>query len=80
MERGRHHLFQRHVMLQQLWRRNADGGSQQETMAFALVRNSNQFTTVWANKVQPANTLTAEVRYYPAENSKLFTTLRVQSI
>ena len=40
----------------------------------------NQFTTVWANEVQPANTLTAEVRYYPAENSKLFTTLRVQSI
>ena len=26
----------------------------------------NQFTTVWANEVQPANTLTAEVRYYPA--------------
>ena len=40
----------------------------------------NQFTTVWANEVQPANTLTAEVRYYPAENSKLFTTIRVQSI
>jgi hypothetical protein len=40
----------------------------------------NQFTTVWANEVQPDNTLTAEVRYYPAENSKLFTTLRVQSI
>ena len=40
----------------------------------------NQFTTVWANEVQPANTLTAEVRYYPAANSKLFTTLRVQSI
>ena len=40
----------------------------------------NQFTTVWANEVQPADTLTAEVRYYPAENSKLFTTLRVQSI
>ena len=40
----------------------------------------NQFTAVWANEVQPGNTLTAEVRYYPAENSKLFTTLRVQSI
>ncbi len=40
----------------------------------------NQFTTVWANEIQPANTLTAEVRYYPAETSKLFTTLRVQSI
>ncbi len=40
----------------------------------------NQFTTVWATEVQPSNTLTAEVRYYPAENSKLFTTLRVQSI
>ena len=40
----------------------------------------NQFTTVWANEVRPANTLTAEVRYHPAENSKLFTTLRVQSI
>ena len=40
----------------------------------------NQVTKVWANEVQPANTLTAEVRYYPAENSKLFTTLRVQSI
>ena len=40
----------------------------------------NQFTTVWANEVQPGNTLTAEVRYYPAENSKFFTTLQVQSI
>ena len=40
----------------------------------------NQFTTVWAADVQPANTLTAEIRYYPAENSKLFTTLRFQSI
>ena len=40
----------------------------------------NQFTTVWATEVQPSNTLTAEVRYYPAENSKLFTTLRVQSV
>ena len=40
----------------------------------------NQFTAVWANEVQPGNTLTAEVRYYPAENSKLFTTFRVQSI
>ena len=40
----------------------------------------NQFTTVWANEVQPGNTLTAEVRYNPAENSKLFTTLQVQSI
>ena len=40
----------------------------------------NQFTAVWANEVQPGNTLTAEVRYYPAENSKLFTTLRLQSI
>ena len=25
----------------------------------------NQFTAVWANEVQPGNTLTAEVRYYP---------------
>ena len=40
----------------------------------------NQFTTVWAEEVQPANTLTAEVRYYPVIDSKLFTTLRVQSI
>jgi len=40
----------------------------------------NQFTTVWADKVQPANTLTAEVRYYPVVNSKLFTTLRFQSV
>ena len=40
----------------------------------------NQFTTVWAAEVQPANTLTAEVRYYPVINSKLFTTLRVQSV
>ena len=40
----------------------------------------SQFTTVWANEIQPANTLTTEVRYYPAETSKLFTTLRVQSI
>ena len=47
------------------------------TLHFGL---QNQFTTVWANEVQPANTLTAEVRYYPAENSKLFTTFQVQSI
>ncbi len=47
------------------------------TLQFGL---QNQFTTFWANEVQPANTLTAEVRYYPAENSKLFTTLQVQSI
>jgi hypothetical protein len=47
------------------------------TLKFGL---QNQFTTVWATEVQPANTLTAEVRYYPAVNSKLFTTLRVQSI
>ena len=40
----------------------------------------NQFTTVWASEVQPANTLTAEVRYYPVINSKLFTTLRIQSV
>ena len=40
----------------------------------------NQFTTVWANEVQRDITLTAEVRYYPAENSKLFTTFQVQSI
>lgn len=40
----------------------------------------NQFTTVWAADVQPANTLTAEIRYYPTMNSKLFTTLRVQSV
>ncbi len=40
----------------------------------------NQFTTVWAADVQPANTLTAEIRYYPSVNSKLFTTLRVQSV
>ncbi len=47
------------------------------TLQFGL---QNQFTTVWANGVQPANTVTAEVRYYPAENSKLFTTLQLQSI
>ena len=47
------------------------------TLQFGL---QNQFTTLLANEVQPANTLTAEVRYYPAENSKLFTTLQVQSI
>ena len=47
------------------------------TLKFGL---QNQFTTVWANEIQPGNTLTAEVRYYPAVNSKLFTTLRVQSI
>ena len=47
------------------------------TLQFGL---QNQFTTVWANEVQPVNTLTTEVRYYPAENSKLFTTLQVQSI
>ena len=47
------------------------------TLQFGL---QNQFTTVWANEVQPVNTLTAEVRYYPAENSKLFTTLRYQSV
>ena len=47
------------------------------TLQFGL---QSQFTTVWANEIQPANTLTAEVRYYPAETSKLFTTLRVQSI
>ena len=47
------------------------------TLRFGL---QNQFTTVWASDVQPANTLTAEIRYYPAVNSKLFTTLRVQSI
>ncbi|QNI97867.1 DUF481 domain-containing protein [Synechococcus sp. RS9902] len=47
------------------------------TLQFGL---QNQFTSVWANGIQPANTLTAEVRYYPARNSKLFTTLRVQSI
>ena len=46
------------------------------TLKFGL---QNQFTTVWANEIQPGNTLTAEVRYYPAVNSKLFTTLRVQS-
>ena len=33
-----------------------------------------------ATNVQPANTVTAEVRYYPAVNSMLFTTLRIQSI
>ena len=47
------------------------------TLKFGL---QNQFTTVWANEIQPGNTLTAEVRYYPAVNSKLFTTLRIQSI
>ena len=47
------------------------------TLKFGL---QNQFTTVWANEIQPGNTLTAEVRYYPAVNSKLFTTLRLQSI
>ena len=47
------------------------------TLKFGL---QNQFTAVWANEIQPGNTLTAEVRYYPAVNSKLFTTLRVQSI
>ena len=47
------------------------------TLHFGL---QNQFTTVWATEVQPGNTLTAEVRYYPAVNSKLFTTLRIQSI
>ena len=40
----------------------------------------NQFTTVWAANVQPSNTLTAEIRYYPTVNSKLFTTLRFQSV
>ena len=40
----------------------------------------NQFTTVWASAVQPANTFTAEIRYYPSVKSKLFTTLRYQSI
>ena len=40
----------------------------------------NQFATVWAAEVQPANTVTAEVRYYPVIKSKLFTTLRVQSV
>ena len=47
------------------------------TLHFGL---QNQLTTVWATEVQPGNTLTAEVRYYPAVNSKLFTTLRIQSI
>ena len=47
------------------------------TLRFGL---QNQFTTVWASDVQPANTLTAEIRYYPSVYSKLFTTLRVQSI
>ena len=49
-------------------------------MAIVAFRTANQFTTVWAAEVQPANTLTAEVRYYPVINSKLFTTLRVQSV
>ncbi len=40
----------------------------------------SQITTDWANEIQPANTLTAEVCSYPAENSKVFTTLLVQSI
>ena len=47
------------------------------TLKFGL---QNQFTTVWANEIQPGNIITADVRYYPAVNSKLFTTLRVQSI
>ena len=47
------------------------------TLRFGL---QNQFTTVWATDVQPANTLTAEIRSDPVVNSKLFTTLRVQSI
>ena len=47
------------------------------TLRFGL---QNQFTALMALDVQPANTVTAEVRYYPAVNSKLFTTLRIQSI
>ena len=47
------------------------------TLRFGL---QNQFTALMATNVQPANTVTAEVRYYPAVNSKLFTTLRIQSI
>ena len=31
----------------------------------------NQFTTVWANEVQPANTLTAEVRYFPRREQQV---------
>ena len=40
----------------------------------------NHFTALMARDVEPANTVTAEVRCYPAVNCKLFSTLRIQSM
>jgi hypothetical protein len=40
----------------------------------------NRFTSVFTSEIKPSNTFTAEVRYYPIKKSKLFTTLRYESI
>lgn len=48
-----------------------------KTFRFSL---QNQFSTVWASQVLPANTFTAEIRFYPTIHSGLFTSLKYQSI
>ena len=48
-----------------------------DVLRFAL---QNQFTTVWANESRPSNTFSAEVKIYPSPTSKLFTTIRYESI
>ena len=40
----------------------------------------NKYTSMLATEVKPSNTFTASIRYYPVKNSKLFTTLRYQSV
>ena len=41
---------------------------------------NNKFTPVFATEVKPSNTFTTDIRYYPIVGSKLFTTLRYQSV
>lgn len=41
---------------------------------------NNKFTPVFATEVKPTNTFTTDIRYYPVKGSKLFTTLRYQSV
>ena len=40
----------------------------------------NKYTSIFATEVKPSNTFTASIRYYPLENSKLFTTLLYRSV
>ncbi|MDC3185638.1 DUF481 domain-containing protein [bacterium] len=40
----------------------------------------NMYTSIFATEVKPSNNFSADIRYYPVKNSKLFTTLRYQAV